>query len=244
MAPETPPRPAFPLRGLLVLPLALLWALPYAGYAALYATLAPRSFAARQDSIIRTWGTVILRLLGIRLEKSGRVQGPALIMFNHVSVLDLALLLSTWAGNSVILYKKEFHRYPLIGHALRAMRMIPIDRSDREAATESLHQAAARVRDEGLGVYVSPEGTRSKHGRLLPFKKGPFHLALETKLPIVPVVFQGIEKLIPDGSWLARSGTIKVNYLEAIETSNWERETLEKHIADVREVFLKYLPEA
>jgi len=247
MSSDTPHSSGLPLRGILVLPFVIAWALPFAGFAALWATIAPRSFTKRKDDIIRCGGIGILKLAGIRLQESGRENlqtRPAIVMFNHVSVLDMALLAATWAGNSVILYKHEFRFYPLIGSALKAMQMIPIDRSNRKAAKQSLSEAARRVHAEKLGVYVAPEGTRSKHGRLLPFKKGPFHLVLDAKLPIIPIVFRGIGELVPNGSWLAHSGTIRVDYLEPIETEDWQLESLDTHIAQVRKRFLDYLPEA
>jgi len=247
MSSDTPPSLGFPLRGILILPFAIAWALPFAGFAALWATFSPPSFARQKDLIIRCWGGGILKLAGIRLQETGRENlqtRPAIVMFNHVSVLDMALLAATWAGNSVILYKQEFRFYPLIGSALKAMKMIPIDRRNRQSAKQSLGEAARRVHAEKLGIYVAPEGTRSKHGRLLPFKKGPFHLVLDTKLPIIPIVFRGIGELVPNGSWLAHSGTIRVDYLDPIETEDWQLESLDTHMEQVRKRFLDYLPEA
>ena len=88
---------------------------------------------------------------------------------------------------------------------------------------------------------MAPEGTRSTTGKLAAFKKGPFHLALQTGAPIVPMVQRGSEKLSPGGTLIARSGRIRIDYLPAISTIDWNRKQLSTHIQYVREQYLKYL---
>ena len=89
---------------------------------------------------------------------------------------------------------------------------------------------------------MAPEGTRSRRGGLQPFKKGPFHVAIATRAPVYPTIWRGIEALNPMGSWLIRSGEIRADCLAPIDTSTWTAETIEDHISETRDVFLRYLP--
>ena len=87
--------------------------------------------------------------------------------------------------------------------------LVPVDRRNREAAVNSMRDAEA-VMDKGLNMTVFPEGTRSRDGRLLPFKKGPFYLAMDSGVPVVPVTILGSESLMPKGSALIHSGTVRL----------------------------------
>lgn len=91
-----------------------------------------------------------------------------------------------------------------------------IERGDHERARESLRKAAERIRN-GLCMVVFPEGTRSKDGHLLEFKKGPFHLAAEARVPIVPVALIGTSALLPSGSMGIQSGEVVVRFGEPLE---------------------------
>jgi putative phosphoserine phosphatase/1-acylglycerol-3-phosphate O-acyltransferase len=168
--------------------------------------------------------------------------GPKLLLFNHVSTLDLFLLGSNAPPLPCVAYKRELHFVPGLGWALYALRMIEIDRRDAERAIKSLHRAGERLRSERLSLMMAPEGTRSRSGGLQAFKKGPFHVAIATGAPIYPMVWRGIEHVCPMGSWIIRSGVIRADCLPPIETSAWQTDTINEHIAATRAVFLKYLP--
>ena len=95
-----------------------------------------------------------------------------------------------------MLVKKELFRIPILGVGMKMAALVPVDRSDREAAIESVNAATAVLR-QGLHMLIFPEGTRSSDGRLLPFKKGPFHLAMESGVFVVPVTMLGTYELWP-----------------------------------------------
>jgi putative phosphoserine phosphatase/1-acylglycerol-3-phosphate O-acyltransferase len=239
--------PAFPLRGILTFPIVLLWALGYAGFVLGVFFLTPKRAQKNKDRYIRLWGIGILKILGVHLEIYGKENfdsGTVLYMPNHVSVLDLGLWCANWAGNTVVLYKKEFDKIPFLGRTLRRLQMIPIDRKNRERAVKSLEEAADCARKQGKSILIAPEGTRSKNGHLLPFKKGPFHLAIAAGIPIVPCIFCGITDIVPNGSWLARPGTVTVRFLSPVQTKNWTTETLDDHVAEIRKIFLGHLPDS
>lgn len=232
------------VRNLLLLPLVLVVAFLWAGVVALWASLSPRSFRRRGHGLVRGWGRAIMFLLGVRLHATGLErlkEGPAVLLFNHISVFDMAVLAAVWQEAVVVVYKKEFHRIPIIGRTLRAMNMIAIDRQNHGSAINSLEGAAERINAQKSIVMLAPEGTRSRHGRLQSFKKGPFRLALATKAPIIPMLLKGIAELAPSGTWLMRPGKVTVEVLEPIPTDAWTLESLSEEIDSVRELFLREL---
>ena len=226
--------------------------LPVAGIllamAALVAVLASLSKNFRRGGFlpwVQAWGRLPLRAMGIRLDVHGLERrddpGPKLLLFNHVSLLDLFVLASLCPARPIVLYKKEFGRIPGIGWAMSATGMIPVDRSNHEAALRSVTAAGERILAERATVIMAPEGTRSRRGGLQEFKLGAFHLAANTGVPIVPLVMRGIDSVLPMGSHFARSGVVRVDFLEPIDTTGWESERAREHAREVREVFLRYL---
>lgn len=234
------------MRGLLMLLPVFLWVFVYMFYLMVLVIVAPGVLRRDPPKAIRPWGGGILKLLGIRLEVHGAEHldpdHPQIILFNHVNIIDLAVLSAIWGDKFSVIYKKEFHKIPLLGRLMRFFGMIPIDRSNRERAMKSMADASKYVREENKKVLVAPEGTRSRDGKLREFKRGPFHLALETKAPVVPMVMRGLEVVLPSLT-KARTGVIRVDFLPAIDTSDWTRRSLGKHVDEVRLEFLKYLPD-
>lgn len=150
------------------------------------------------------------RIAGAKIELVGLEkldpQGTYIFMSNHVSNLDPPALIPIIPRRTSVLAKKELWRIPILNKALDLVEIVPVDRSSRDAAIQSVRRAGEVMR-HGINMTIYPEGTRSRDGRLLPFKKGPFHLAMETGEPIVPVTILGTYEMMPKGSWIARSGT-------------------------------------
>ena len=185
-----------------------------------------------------------MRLTGIRIEIVGREKlDPAaayIFMSNHVSNLDPPLLVPVLPRRTSVLVKKELFRIPILGTAMRIASLVPVDRSNRDAAIASVRTAGEVVRG-GLNMTVFPEGTRSRDGRMLPFKKGPFYLALETGCPIVHVTLLGTDEILPKGNFFLRQGTATVIFHEPVRPADYpERDAL---MAAVRERIASALPE-
>ena len=154
-----------------------------------------------------------LRLAGVHVQVEGeeRIDPAATYIFmcNHVSNLDPPILLVNLPRRSSVLVKKELFQVPILGRAMRLGDLVAVDRRNRDAAVNSMRDAEA-VMGRGLNMMVFPEGTRSHDGRLLPFKKGPFYLAMDSGVPVAPVTILGSEKLMPKGSALIHSGTVRL----------------------------------
>ena len=152
----------------------------------------------------------VVWLTGTKVEMRGleRIdpEGTYIFMSNHVSNLDGAILIPRIPRRTSVLVKRELWRVPILAQALTLASLVPVERQNREAAIQSI-KAAGEVMRRGINMTVYPEGTRSPDGRLLPFKKGPFHLAIETGFPIVPVTTLGTFEMMPKGKFASKGGT-------------------------------------
>jgi 1-acyl-sn-glycerol-3-phosphate acyltransferase len=176
-----------------------------------------------------------VRLVGVRIDVRGMENLEAgrnyIFMANHTSNLDPPVLLPTIPGRCSVLVKKELFRIPILGTGMKMASLVRVDRSDREAAIESVNAAAAVLR-QGLHLLIFPEGTRSSDGRLLPIKKGPFHLAIETGVFVVPVTLLGTCKLWPKNAFALRPGTVRVVFHQPIDPCSYpDRGSLMKVVA-------------
>lgn len=211
-------------------------------YTLLYVTftvLTLRLFSNRIRHIIaRPWGRIPLWLSGITLRTENfellQEASPRVVIFNHQSTLDVFWLAATYPPRSVAIIKKEFAYIPIINIALWSVDCLFLDRNNKQKSVALLAQIVNRIRAERLSLFVAPEGTRSPNGALLPFKKGPFHVALQGKLPIYPIVAYGAHALLPRGKLLARTGTIHLRCLEPIDTSDWTVQNMHQKIQQVR----------
>ncbi len=134
------------------------------------------------------------RLAGIKIREVGKENiKPGrnyIFMSNHVSNLDPPIEIPRIQARCSVLVKKELFRVPIFGTGMKMGQLVPVDRSNREAAIESVREGVAVLR-QGLHMFIYPEGTRSADGKLLPFKKGPFHLAMESGVPVLPMTILG-----------------------------------------------------
>ena len=159
-------------------------------------------------SLLYRWAMWIvrtgLRLARIRVKASGRELVPrdraCIVMSNHVSNLDPPILIGVVPGRAAPFLKRSLMSIPVLGYAMRLANFIPVDRDGSlESARQSV-QAAIDVLKSGVHIVTFVEGTRSRTGRLLPFKKGPFYLAMESGAPVVPVSICGTESMMKKGS--------------------------------------------
>jgi 1-acyl-sn-glycerol-3-phosphate acyltransferase len=133
------------------------------------------------------------------------------------------------------LAKMELFKIPIFGRAMRKAGYISIDRYDRESAFKSLDVAAKKIKS-GISVLIFPEGTRSRDGKIRPFKKGGFVLAIDSGVPIVPVVIKGTFAIMNKGKFRVNPGHVSMIVHKPIDTAAYTRETKEGLMESVRRV--------
>lgn len=201
-----------------------------------------RLFDASGDAVVevaRAWARAVSWLTGLRLALHGAEQlardRPYVFMANHQSAADIWAVYATLPVRVRMIAKKQLRAIPLFGWAMWAGRFIFIDRQNPAAARRSIAEAEARIRG-GDSVLLFPEGTRSRTGELLPFKKGGFHLAINAGVPIVPVVIHGTRAIIPPKRLRIRPGAVAIEVCPPIDTAGLTEGDRDRLIEQVRGV--------
>lgn len=180
--------------------------------------------------VTRTWSQCFLWACAVRVKVDGMEHvapgQPRIVVANHLSWIDIVAIAGNLPGTFHFIGKKELNRIPFFGMAWRAAGHISIDRSNREQAYQGLKRAGEQMRREGSLVVIFPEGTRSRTGRLQPFKKGAFSLAAETGVPIVPTVVEGSFEIMPPDRLVIRPRPVHVQFLPPIDTTGQSSEQL------------------
>ena len=182
------------------------------------------------------WIRWILATFRVRVEVVGLenvpTHAPVILMSNHQSLVDIAAIILTLPRTQSwrFVAKRELTRIPIFGWILVLSGHVIIDRGHRERAVASLRRAAEIIR-AGTTVIVFPEGSRSPHGNLRTFKSGPFHLAIEAQVPIVPVTVSGSQRITPKGELIVHRGVVKIAYGKPIPTRGVSVDD-RKHLSD------------
>lgn len=161
---------------------------------------------------------------------------------NHQSELDPLVAGSLIRRDATATGKKEAKLDPRAGFLGWMLDVVHFDRTDGEAARAAAGRLEERIR-AGRSALVAPEGTRSPDATPLPFKKGAFHIAMNTGVPIIPIVMRNCGELMPRGSMAMRPGTVEVVVLPPVDTSGWTRETIGEHAETVRRMYVETLAE-
>jgi putative phosphoserine phosphatase/1-acylglycerol-3-phosphate O-acyltransferase len=164
---------------------------------------------------------------------------PAVFCFNHQSAADFFIVMKLIRHDFKGIAKKELERTP-VGPIFKALGAIYVDRSDKTKAIEAMKPAVEALRN-GISVAIAPEGTRSGSKELGTFKKGAFHLALQAGVPIIPIVIKNAYMAMPKGSSMFKPTHIEVVVLDPVDTSLWKLKDINKHIEDVRNLYVNEL---
>ena len=182
----------------------------------------------------------LLALSGINLRVTGEehIEGalPAILIFNHTSLLDPLVVIKLVRSNITGAGKKELGSQPGVGQLMKWANIALLDRGNTQQAVAALQPVVERLH-EGYSIIIAPEGTRMPTPTLGRFKKGPFHMAMQGGVPLLPFVIRNAGEHLWRGDKLIRPGTIDVHVLEPVSVADWTPETMTERIEEVRQRF-------
>jgi len=190
----------------------------------------------------RIWSRSLLFAAGVKVMVEGleNIDANTSYVFvgNHQSHYDVPAVFSIVKNTMRFFTKKELFSIPLFGWAMSSAGMIKIDRSDRKEAINSMNLAVETIH-KGVSLVVFPEGTRSADGKIQPFKKGGFVIAIRGKIPILPISISGSSFILKKHSLMIEPGVIKIVFDKPIDTSKFSKTEKEKLIEVTRQVIIK-----
>jgi 1-acyl-sn-glycerol-3-phosphate acyltransferase len=198
------------------------------------------SFRSYCDNLFGWWANKLVNTVrvrytidnpyGVRIEPNKRY----IVMSNHRSHYDIPLIVLSFPGSIRMLTKKELYKVPIWGAGLRVGEFIAIDRKNLKQAKKDLARARAAM-ESGIVLWIAPEGTRSRTGRLGPFKKGGFIMAIESGAMIIPVGIRGSEKILPPKTWdFSIDEQVSIHIGAPIDASRYTLEQKYQLLEDVR----------
>ncbi len=194
--------------------------------------------------IANLWARMLLWLTSTRVEVIGRenvlMNRPQIFMANHQSDFDILIVLAHIPGQFRWIAKKELFKIPIFGKAMKNAGYIEIDRQNHEKALKSLDEAAQKIR-EGKSVVTFPEGTRSRDGKIKPFKQGMFHLAIRSGAPIVPISIIGASEIMPKRTLKVRPGRVTMVIDRPVDVSGYTLDTRGELIEKIRDIIVRNL---
>jgi 1-acyl-sn-glycerol-3-phosphate acyltransferase len=197
-------------------------------------------------ALARAWARSTLRICGVRVHVRGLERVPMnrsyVYVSNHASMFDIPAILASVPDQIRILYKKELNWIPIFGWGLKLGSYIAIDRKRGADAMRSLDEAAEKIRT-GASVLLYAEGTRTRDGKLQPFKRGAFNLAAKAGVPIVPLTVNGSYMLMPKSSFVVQPGEVELVLEAPIEIHGSGKEEEMRLMADVRTAIVKHYKE-
>jgi 1-acyl-sn-glycerol-3-phosphate acyltransferase len=200
------------------------------------------------DRRIAEWSGRLVREAAVELDVSGQEHVPGdgetfVVMSNHQSNFDIPVLFQVFPGCMRMLAKSELYRIPVFGNAVRAAEFVEVDRQNPERARQSIEVAKQRLKS-GIHIWVAPEGTRSSTGRLGPFKKGGFVLALDTGARILPITLEGTRRVQPPHTKRVHPHQrVTVRFHPPIDAASYGYERRDELVAAVRSAIASALPE-
>ena len=196
--------------------------------------------------VARIWARSILTVsrVPVRVDGLSNIEpGKSYVyMANHSSNFDIPVLLGYLPVQFRWLAKAELFKIPGFGRAMRGAGYVKIDRFNQESAFESINEAAQKMKN-GVSVMIFPEGTRSMDGRIKSFKKGGFVMAIDSGVPIVPVIIRGTWPMMARSSLRINHGDVEMEIAKPIDTIGYSRETKEELMDKVRSVICQKFDE-
>jgi 1-acyl-sn-glycerol-3-phosphate acyltransferase len=209
------------MRTVVLVPLFFVYTLALSAVIIVYGAFRPTSPV--HDRIVRHWSRVFLWIPPVKVTVTGSENVDPdqryVVASNHLSLYDIPLLSRVLPVKGRFLSKQEIFRIPLLGRAMRTIGIIEIDRASGSSSRQAIADGVRIGAERGYSFLVFPEGTRSVTGEPLPFKKGAFRIAIDTGLPLLPVVIEGSDRISRPGSKLFYRGKVTVHILPSIATA-------------------------
>jgi 1-acyl-sn-glycerol-3-phosphate acyltransferase len=198
----------------------------------------------KQHWCASTWSRMIARTVGMSVSVHGaenlRAGESYVFLSTHQSYMDIPAMLGYLPAQLRIAAKREVFQIPFLGWHMRRGGHISINRSSTQEAVETLRRASQEIRP-GVSVFLFPEGTRTRDGSLLPFKKGGFKFALQTRLPIIPVSIVGTRQVLPPDSIVFRPGHVRMYLDSPIPTDALDDRHIPELMQQVRDAMTKHI---
>ncbi|KAF9584910.1 1-acylglycerol-3-phosphate O-acyltransferase [Lunasporangiospora selenospora] len=241
-----PPRPQFLCKSALMLFMVAVTSFLGCAVSIVYALLNRRSEI--NFVVSRLYTKLTARPCGVSFKVSGEhylEDQRAVVVCNHQSTLDLMVIGKVFPKHCVVMAKKELLYVPLLGLYMKLSNAIFVDRKNHKKAIESSTHAVADMKKRNSGIWIFPEGTRSRldTADLLPFKKGAFHLAIQSQYPIIPIVSEAYSHIYDSSRRLFPGGELEIRVLEPIPTTGMTTSDVNELMEKTREVMLKHLKE-
>jgi 1-acyl-sn-glycerol-3-phosphate acyltransferase len=190
------------------------------------------------DARLLEWSRRILLQADVRLHVEGLDRAPAneafVVMSNHQSHYDIPVMFQALRRRVRMVAKSELFKIPGWGPAMRMAGFVEVDRKDRLAAIKSL-ESAKHALSQGTSIWIAPEGTRGPGGKLLPFKQGGFHMALDTGARILPVSIDGTGRVLEAHGRRVREGVeVRVTVHAPVGPRDYGPERREELVARIR----------
>lgn len=174
-------------------------------------------------------------------EKNLWAERPCIFIFNHQSKADVVILAKLIRKDIGGVGKQEIKNIPVLGQIMEWAGTVFIDRKNSTNAIKAMEPLVEAIRKDGKSICIAPEGTRTLSPKLGPFKKGAFHLAIQAGVPIVPIVIHNAGDVAPKNEFVMRPATVRIDVLPPVDTSQWDAKSVNIHVAEVRNMFLKAL---
>jgi putative phosphoserine phosphatase/1-acylglycerol-3-phosphate O-acyltransferase len=187
------------------------------------------------------FGDLASAVTGLKLEVVGEknlwAARPAVFIFNHQSDIDVMICAKLLRRNFSGVGKTELKKIPLVGAAMEYSGVVLIDRNNSKGAIAALDPLIDRIKQDQISVVMAPEGTRSHSKKPKPFKMGAFHIAMQAGVPIIPIVIHNAMDVSPMGDTFYYPGTVEVEILAPIDTSDWTTANLHAQVTKVEALY-------
>lgn len=224
------------IRTFVLVPLFFVITMLFAAFIIVYGAFRPA--APIHDKILRSWSRLYLRLPPVHVEAFDieRIDPDQryVIVSNHLSMFDIPMLIEYLPVRGRFLAKKELFKIPLFGQGMRTVGIIEVNRSKGGSSREAINEGVRLAGERGNSLIVFPEGTRSTESEMLPFHKGAFRIAIDTGLPVLPVIIEGTDRISKPESPIFFPGDASLHVLNPIDTSGMtNKDDLKRLTADV-----------